>query len=392
MEDCPRKKISGNSDNKSNVEENEKVNNKCCHQYLTYDVLRIIFEYLNAEELASASMVCRSWLEAANSEKRTRGPICLIKSCTSSNEEVDEEYVKVEIFKKLKIKPALGLFFTPPLSRFRKKDCHCNILPSNCHTVTLTTRYGIVINDKEMQENVENILGVFLPDLPNVTVKTVTLIDNILFKINGISESKKKYIEEIKSVLDTAGKDTNTSKCLLLFCDRSQGRSSAIEIANSLKKCYKEDELSVWGGVVRCGFVCNSKDSETPNDQCTQFAFCTAVALVGPIDTWSLIVDRNHNTKEKVEQRLKLFRNRICLKKHSIGLMFACCARGENMFQECNVESSIFKKLFPKVPLAGCFGDGEFGTNRIPNEPSNNKRTRWYNEMSTVFLIITYDD
>ncbi|XP_029042958.1 uncharacterized protein LOC114876079 isoform X3 [Osmia bicornis bicornis] len=340
--------------------------------------------------ILGASEISRSWLEAANSEKRTRGPICLIKSCTSSNEEVDEEYVKVEIFKKLRIKPALGLFFTPPLSRFRKKDCHCNILPSNCHTVTLTTTYGIVINDKEMQENVENILGVFLPDLPNVTVKTVTFIDNILFKINGISESKKKYIEEIKSVLDTAGKDTNTSKCLLLFCDRSQGRSSAIEIANSLKKCYKEDELSVWGGVVRCGFVCNSK--ETPNDQCTQFAFCTAVALVGPIDTWSLIVDRNHNTKEKVEQRLKLFRNRICLKKHSIGLMFACCARGENMFQECNVESSIFKKLFPKVPLAGCFGDGEFGTNRIPNEPSNNKRTRWYNEMSTVFLIITYDD
>lgn len=87
-----------------------------------------------------------------------------------------------------------------------------------------------------MQENVENILGVFLPDLPNVTVKTVTFIDNILFKINGISESKKKYIEEIKSVLDTAGKDTNTSKCLLLFCDRLQGRSSAIEIANSLKE------------------------------------------------------------------------------------------------------------------------------------------------------------
>lgn len=59
MEDCPRKKISGNNDNKSNVEEREKVNDKCCHQYLIYDVLRIIFEYLNGEELASASMVCR---------------------------------------------------------------------------------------------------------------------------------------------------------------------------------------------------------------------------------------------------------------------------------------------------------------------------------------------
>lgn len=41
--------------------------------------------------------------------------------------------------------------------------------------------------------------------------------------------------------------------------------------------------------------------------------------------------------------------------------MFACKARGTEMHEEANVESTIFKRLFPKVPLAGCFGYGEFG-------------------------------
>lgn len=99
--------------------------------------------------------------------------------------------------------------------------------------------------------------------------------------------------------------------------------------------------------------------------------------------------------------------------------MFACCARGEDMFDENNLESSIFKKLFPEVPLVGCIGDGEFGTNTLSSgklflcmiyltigkillklhktvqcmlyiTESSNERKKWYNQITTVFLIITY--
>lgn len=111
--------------------------------------------------------------------------------------------------------------------------------------------------------------------------------------------------------------------------------------------------------------VCNAKDNK--NDQCGEFPFCVAITLTGPIDTWSVIVDKTCKTKERVEQRLKSFKERVRLKKHSMGFMFACCARGESMFDECNVESSVFKGLFPEVPLVGCFGDGEFGENSIPS-------------------------
>lgn len=111
--------------------------------------------------------------------------------------------------------------------------------------------------------------------------------------------------------------------------------------------------------------VCNRKDNK--NNHCGKFPICVSVALIGSVNTWSIVVDESYNTKERIEQRLKSFKNRICLKKHSMGFMFACCARGERMFHVCNIESSIFKKLFPEVPLVGCFGDGEFGENTLPN-------------------------
>lgn len=391
MEKCSRKKVWESEDNASKKQKSEETKDKCYNQYLTYDVLRLIFEYLNARELSNASMVCRSWSEAANNEKRTRGPMCLIGNTTVPDDADYRKHVKLKIIKKLRIKPALGLLFVPALCTpcFKNTDCYCKALPSNCSTITLTT-FGIIMDDKELEEDFEHIIGVFLPDLPNLKIKPVSFIDDIVFEINRLSESQKKYIEEIKSVLNTPAKGRGISKCLLLFCN-IRGRSTAIQIAHALEKCYKSNELSVWGGVAKYGNICNVKDSKSITFEYRQFAFCTAIPLVGPFDTWSLIIDKTHNTKERVEQRMKLFRNRICLKRHSIGLMFACCARGENMFQESNVESSIFKKLFPKVPLAGCFGDGEFGTNKIPNEPSDSKGKSWYNQISTVFLIITYD-
>lgn len=121
---------------------------------------------------------------------------------------------------------------------------------------------------------------------------------------------------------------------------------------------------SVWGGVVKDLYVYNSKNPTS--DDYVRFAFCVGITIVGSVDSWSIVMDESYKTKELVEQRLKLFKSHISLKKHSMGFMFACCERGENMFNERNVESSIFKKLFPDIPLVGCFGDGEFGETTIP--------------------------
>ncbi|XP_076629270.1 F-box only protein 22-like [Colletes latitarsis] len=380
MEPLPQKKLRGNATDESSTEECTKISEKCSNQGLTYDVLRIIFKYLNGMELSNAAMVCRSWLEAANNEKQTRGPTYLIEYCKM---QCSRERVKTKIIKNLRIKPVLGLFFTSTFVPFIKKDCHCKVLPPNCDTVTLGT-YGIIIDSTEIENSSEEIVCACLPEIPGVTIKTFAIGDNSTKKYD-ISQSVKKYSRDIKEFLSTPENNSGTSKCLLLFSDL-RGRSSAIQISNSLKRRYAADELSVWGGVATDLLVCNSKDSK--NNKCRNFAICV-VALIGSVDSWSIVVDKSYKTRERIEQRLKSFKNRICLKKHSMGFMFACCARGERMFDVCNAESTIFKQLFPEVPLVGCFGDGEFGVNSLPSV-SSRKKKNLYNEMTTVFLIITY--
>lgn len=46
----------------------------------------------------------------------------------------------------------------------------------------------------------------------------------------------------------------------------------------------------------------------------------------------------------------------------SVGFMFACMGRGYRFYGgTVGVESAIFKRLYPRVPLFGFFGSGEIG-------------------------------
>jgi len=48
----------------------------------------------------------------------------------------------------------------------------------------------------------------------------------------------------------------------------------------------------------------------------------------------------------------------------SVGLMFACMGRGQHFYNgSVGVESAVFKRLYPSVPLLGFFGGGEIGYN-----------------------------
>ena len=48
----------------------------------------------------------------------------------------------------------------------------------------------------------------------------------------------------------------------------------------------------------------------------------------------------------------------------SVGLMFACMGRGRHFYNgSVGVESAVFKRLYPRIPLLGFFGSGEIGYN-----------------------------
>ncbi|XP_077271811.1 F-box only protein 22-like [Temnothorax americanus] len=357
--------------------------------YLTYDILRIIFQYLKAKDLGRAAMVCRSWSEAANNEKWTRGPCCFILFDKTMHS--FEFIINFNKLYNIRIKPSTGFFFIPYKASRDTEDFYTeDWLPDHCEVIMLYSK-GIIMDNDEMERMnlFPKMVCAFLPQIPNVRIKS--------FEVGNCGIQNPANYQEIISTIDeheTSISNHETSTCFMLFCNYN-GQKIAKQWASAVQKRKEDKIVSVWGGVVQDIYMrrtCKTKMFHKID------AYCVAVLITGPIQTWSTILDMKCNTKEQAEAKLKLFRDEVKLKKHSIGFMFVCKARGTTMYNEPNVESTIFKRLFPKVPLAGCFGYGEFGKNTIvdeANEEKNGKGERkksksWYNEFSTVFLIITY--
>ncbi|XP_017879106.1 F-box only protein 22-like [Ceratina calcarata] len=360
-----RGKRSYEGDASTNVREKKKLN--ICSQ-LTYDVLRIIFKYLNPKELSNASLVCRTWQEVANDEERSRGPVCIEGNLLRE----EDEFIN-EISDNLWIKPKLGLFFKSSAGCRMKahcKDCYCKFFPRDCDVVTLGTN-SIIFENKEIEEiHEDNVACTFLPKIPNVSIKVIPV-----FKHSHTSD--EQLVEQLRVLVNSF----HNIKCALLFwsyrCRRRMNRFT------SLLTAREEIMVPICGGMVFDVRICNRNIN-----RCLEFANCVAITFTGPVNAWSVVI--REDTKEQVEQELTSFKNSISLKRHSLAFMSACNGRGRELYNEVDVESSIFKRLFPEVRLVGAFMNGEFGTTTVPSKFANSSGNHWYKQFTTVFLILTY--
>ncbi|XP_011695471.1 PREDICTED: uncharacterized protein LOC105454507 [Wasmannia auropunctata] len=375
---------------------------------LNYDVLRIIFEYLNGRNLASAAMVCKSWLEAANEEKWTRGPCCFkFQQYTQYNNFVYIPSEFIDSIRDIRIKPSAGFFFIPDeVIPTGIKVIVEALLPKNCEIIILGTN-NIIIGEKMIHYSSANMVCAFLPQIPNVRVKSFKIPENCIIRKTA------EYQEIISTIVNNETSTSNHETCFMLFCNL-WGRSRAKRWASTIReRLSKENEIiSVWGGVVK-DLYAQRAHTGLCKGQKRRFEFfemhyyytprCFAVLITGSVQTWSTILERKCNTKELIEARLKLFKDKVKLKKHSIGFTFMSPQCGADIHDKINEESIAFKRLFPKVPLVGLVGDDEFcgvfgKTTAVDevNEERNDKKKQnceksksWFND-STVFLILTY--
>lgn len=361
-----RGKRSCKDDSSTMVRGKKKCNTPC---QLTYDVLRIIFKYLSSKELSKVSMVCRTWLEVANDEERTRGPVCIEGNLLREEDEFIDD-----ISDKLWIKPKIGIFYKTSKDYAKQALHHCTVclcknLPSNCDVLTLGTN-SLIFENKEIEEiNEDNVVCAFLPKIPNVSIKVTPIFKDTYTSTADLAEQLRVLVN---SFLDT--------KCVLLFW--SYRSSCKVKRFTDLLMSRKDKVVPICGGMVFDIHVCNRSKK-----RCSEFASCVAVTFSGSLNAWSVVI--HEDTKEQVERELTLFKNSISLKKHSLAFMSACNGRGRELYNEVDVESSIFKRLFPEVKLVGAFVNGEFGTTTVPTEYVNTE-DNWYKQFTTVFLILTY--
>lgn len=352
---------------------------------LNYYVLRIIFQYLNGFDLFNASKVCRSWLEVADDEKQTRGPMCIIKTKDSKLESIDYEIILKENIKCCKVKPSLSMLF---IKMKNKEDiaekCYCKYLPFNWYS-------PVVVSSYLPAEEKNTVLCMFFPEVPNIKITTLTLVPYKLIWGNGIycHEIKTNFnfsfsnADRLKTVFESVFSfDQRTESCMILLCDRN-GALITTNLENALRSWFPNKRLPVWGGIVDYLSICHHMP-HTASSEATMS--CIAVLISGEgLNTWSTFLYCNCNTQKQIEKTLKCFKDKITLKKHSIGFLFNPQFRN---FLFC-LESTIFKQIFPGVPLVEYSGIGAFGGN--DGEPY----TRIINKLNlfekTAFMVITYD-
>ncbi|XP_037500188.1 F-box only protein 22 isoform X1 [Rhipicephalus sanguineus] len=99
---------------------------------------------------------------------------------------------------------------------------------------------------------------------------------------------------------------------------------------------------------------------------------------------------------ERVERELTKFRldsgfdswDKSC----TFGYMFACVARGARLHGKTNVESEVFSRVFPGVPLMGVFGNGEIGLDCVPTDMQRLEpvRENCFHGYTTVFVLLSW--
>ena len=107
-----------------------------------------------------------------------------------------------------------------------------------------------------------------------------------------------------------------------------------------------------------------------------------------------ILLENHIRTREQIREKLSELKYLETDSYLSFAIQVSCIARGSNYYNdEPNVECSEFRRLFPRTPLIGVFGNGELGHDYLPNanqthaqQPIGRNLFRGY---STVFTLIS---
>ncbi|KAH3836764.1 F-box only protein 22-like [Dreissena polymorpha] len=367
-----------------------------------YPVVELVLSFLPYIDLYKSARVCQLWRKIVNTIKLKRNslgfscstredsvwntmrflrnlfsePQTLIAFCHNSmNTSLADLYVKrgeelaglLHISEEVLIRMSLMEF----IKLFVPKSCEVAIIEAA----------GIVGTTTDMKteefESAEAITFLSIPKLHNneglkvVTQSDVTTIEDILL----IHDSK-------------------TLKACFLFCS-DPGFLSKSLVSNLVDK----HSVLVAGAFV-AGLYSQSQRNEKHD-----FITCMSLSLYGnQVETASVILPQPKNwgsehcemTKADIEKSIITLKDMNLPDKNSFALMIACVGRGEGLFEEPNVESSLFRKHFPRTPLFGLFGDGEIGCNfheGVLNKPSTEERKRksppkLFHSYTTVLVLV----
>ncbi|KAI4503410.1 hypothetical protein M0802_001632 [Mischocyttarus mexicanus] len=259
-------------------------------------------------------------------KKKTRSLEHYIENLEGIETQINLDDIKKDITNKCRSKPILNVYYC------------LNLLDSRSSTIF------------------------FFPKVNNIKTSIVTFIQHIQFG--------KIYCEEVKTWFDGTlsnsapvksifepffNRNRLKTSCLIIFCISNNSIVKCLEVA--LKSWFPNSNISVWGGKIlniSACFHCHNKH------KCRRVPDCAAILITGTrMETYSILIDNINNTRLDIENKLKILKENVKLKKNSIGFMFS----SKVPIESYELQSNIFKQFFPNMTLITYFGSEVFGGN-----------------------------
>ncbi|XP_011878126.1 PREDICTED: uncharacterized protein LOC105567676 [Vollenhovia emeryi] len=356
-----------------------------------YYLLRDILKNLSSKDLMTAAKVCRHWREAADNVKRRRKDPCLLAFSPIASTSYKALKGQME---NIRILPRIGFCFLPKCLATTDAMCVIDVLPKRCEIIYFTgstygiaSIYGIASNREIHCMTHVGSTYTFLPELPNMKIK--------IFMLNNCSNIKQshEYQEILKTICETSVSRHERTTCFMLFSPFSKifyTRNLILRWISAIRENKEITIDSVWGGCFN-GVMYSTNQS-------TYTQPCTAVMITGAIKSWSIILNKDCKTEDQIEAKLTLFKDKVKLKKHSLGFMLLSRPSEESMDLDSEEVAAIFKELFPEVPLVGYRNQAIWNLFKPPtiDEEMEDNLTisdnLEYTEDGTTFFILTYDD
>ena len=111
----------------------------------------------------------------------------------------------------------------------------------------------------------------------------------------------------------------------------------------------------------------------------------------------SVILGQKVKNEKAVERELKRLKDSNVQSGQTIAFMFSCCGRGHYFYKKNNVESTVFRRLFPGIPLLGFFGNGEIGHEHLPQLRTadcniDDDLPEIIHSYSTIFVLLSWQN
>ncbi|KAK3751768.1 hypothetical protein QZH41_013239 [Actinostola sp. cb2023] len=363
------------------------------------EILELTLSFLPAKNLAIASQVSRLWRDMVKRIfrfRKAKWSSFLVhhgsNTPCSSKLSMDLMIVRINDFlENLLFFPTAAIIFVSRSSEFsesRRDEVRSLIssvkarLPRTC-TVVGCVGSGIVGCEEGSQpEEIETAEGVSLLIMPRVEGITTHTFNMSCTDVRNNRSFKSRWETSLNIPPE------KQLKFAVLFAkgdiynlDIIGKVASGIWQINGSKDGEKSNVVIIGGLVDSLLFV----DNEIKN---------TGVIGLGIAghNVQAVSVVHHGETPSGVTKSLEQLRNfGISCSESSACFMVSCVGRGEKFYLAKNVESQIFKQVFPKIPVGGFFGNGELGLDLQSTEGKPLKDSHFLHSYSSVFCLCSLE-